>query len=393
VEEKLKAIPIPVQEYGMRQQAVQQEMARRDLDFLLITLPDNIHYLTGYQTEGLVAELFLGMRTSEKPFLVTRNVDMGNLLAEVDRSLISDMAFYTDDADSPDAITLLLDLTHKHQIGPARIGVEFGSLYLTVLQFRRLANALAPADLVDIGDMLDSMRWIKSARELDLHRTAGSCAVESMKAALAATRPGATDGDVAAAAIDGMIGAGGEWIANWPHIRTGNQSGLAHRTWQNMKIEHRQPTIIELCGVARRYHSPIYRTVIFDSTPEQRKVSAAVREANLAGKVCLKPSVTTGSVFAEVERVVRDYGCEELIACRNGYMVGIGFQPNWVQRGGLSFVRGGEAVLRPGMVFHFLTLLLKPNEFGIGESSTMAITETGAEDMTPGLEPGPFLYD
>lgn len=143
---------------------------------------------------------------------------------------------------------------------------------------------------------------------------------------------------------------------------------------------------------ARRYHSPFYRTVIFDPTPEQRKVGAAAREANLAGRAFLKPGITTGAVFAEIERVVRGHGCEDYLIVRNGYMVGIGFQPNWVQRGGTSFARGGEAVLQPGMVFHFLTLLLKPNVFGIGESSTMAITETGAEDMTPGLETGPYLH-
>jgi Xaa-Pro dipeptidase len=388
----MKTVPISVVEYASRQRLVKADMSRRGLDLLIVTLPDNIHYLTGYQTEGLAAELFMAVRVDGEPLLVTRSLDAGNLLAEVDQTLLSDTAFYTDDADSPTAVTVLSDLLRKHGVKPRRVGMETGSIYLTVVQHRALAEALTPAEMVDIDGMLDEMRWVKSTQELALHRAAGFAAAESMRAALEATKPGATDSEVASASLRGMIRGGGEWIANWPHVRTGRQSGLAHRTWQHLTIERGTPTVLELCGVVRRYHSPIYRTVIFDPTPEQRSVSAAVSEANRVGKAFLRPGITNGGVFAEVEKVINKYGHGDLFASRNGYMVGIGFQPNWIQRGGIGFVRRGDVVLQPGMVFHFLTLLLKQNEFGIGESSTMAITDRGAEDMTPGIEPGPFLY-
>src|SRR5580700_11536951 len=103
----MKAAPIPVEEYENRHESVQAEMARRDLDLVLVTLPDNIHYLTGYQTEGLVADLFLAVQANDKPLIVTRNIDMGNLLAEVDNTLVADIALYADDANSPDAIMVL----------------------------------------------------------------------------------------------------------------------------------------------------------------------------------------------------------------------------------------------------------------------------------------------
>src|SRR3954471_19876883 len=143
-----------------------------------------------------------------------------------------------------------------------------------------------------------------------------------MNAALGVVRPGVTDAEVARIALGAMIDCGGEWVANWPHIRTGRHSGLAHRTWQNAGVRRSQPTVLELCGVLGRYHSPLYRTVIFDATPEQRSIASAVRAALAAGRAALMPGATTGAIFANIERVVKEHGHGDLIASRNGYMVG-----------------------------------------------------------------------
>ena len=45
----------------------------------------------------------------------------------------------------------------------------------------------------------------------------------------------------------------------------------------------------------------------------------------------------------------------------------------------INIVPGNETVLEPGMVFHVCTVMQQPNVFGVGESSTVVITEDGIE--------------
>jgi ectoine hydrolase len=157
------------------------------------------------------------------------------------------------------------------------------------------------------------------------------------------------------------------------------------------RIELGQPTVIEIAGVVKRYHCPLYKTVIHDAPAGLRAVAEVVAEANEAGRRTLRPGVTNGEVFAAVDQVLHARGYAESGISRNGYMVGIAMQPNWVQRYGISIARGGNILLKPGMVFHFLTVLAKPNEYAVGESSTLALIDDGWTDLTPGVEAGPIL--
>lgn len=385
--------PIPLQDFIERQATVQAEMARQNIDLIILTSPDNVHYLTGYQTEGPLADVFLILLPSGRPFFVTRTIDLGNLFSDVDPKNVQDYQTHGDDEGSLDEIETLFALLAKHNVRPTKIGMDLTSLYLTVIQHNRIREKFDRSEIVEIGLWIDRVRWIKSENELKLHRAAGIAAVKSMQAAVARIKPGVGDGEVASAAIEGMVAGGGEWIANWPHIRTGHQSGLAHRTWRNVPVESGQPTILELCGVVRRYHTPFYRTVVFKPTALLRSVAETARDANQAGQAALRPGVTTGEVFSKIEAVIKERGHGPLQVGRNGYMVGIAFQPSWIQRGAFGFSRNGSYVLQQGMVFHFLTLLIKHNEYAIGESSTIAITANGMEDLTPGLKPGPILFD
>src|SRR6187551_5100 len=67
-------------EFRGRVERVQQEMAQRGVDLLLIHAPENIYYLTGYQTSGYFAYQVALLGPSGDPqllcrFLERRNVD------------------------------------------------------------------------------------------------------------------------------------------------------------------------------------------------------------------------------------------------------------------------------------------------------------------------------
>lgn len=382
--------PFTSEEYGRRIQRVRESMARQRLDLLVLNSPENIYYLTGYETQGIVAHQFLAVPVGRPLLFTTRHVDIGNLLAILEGNPISDYATYS---DTDDPIEVFVGFLRRHGVGRGRIGVEKGNWYLLVEHYERLKEILDQAELVDASRLVEEVRLEKSAAELEYHRQAGAISVKAMQAALKAIRPGATDTRVAAVTLSSLINAGSEWIANWPYVKVGRQSGRAHSTWRNRRIQRGEPISVELAGVVRRYHRPLYRTVIFSPSEEQRRLAETLRAANRAGIDSVRAGVTAGEIYEAVRSVVADRGFAEFLMSRTAYSVGIGFPPKWTQPLGVNIVPSSRTVLKSGMVFHFVPYLLRLNEFGMGQSSTIAVTDQGCEDFTLGIEPGPILVE
>ena len=68
-------------EYQSRLRAVRREMEGRGLDALVITTPENILYLTGYQTPGYYMYQCLLVMSTQDPVLLIRNGEVSNARA------------------------------------------------------------------------------------------------------------------------------------------------------------------------------------------------------------------------------------------------------------------------------------------------------------------------
>lgn len=382
--------PFSSTEYAARAAGVCERLAEAGLDGVLLAQPESICYLTGYETNGVAATVYLVVSGNGDLLFLTRRLDIGNLLPLLPVVGIKDYAVYDDDGDP---IAVLVDLLRRNGLSRARIGVEKASLYFPVAHYENLAQTLPSSSLVDSGPLVERLRLVKSAAEIECHRVAARFAVTGMTAAIAAARPGASDASVAAAALAALVDAGSSWMANWPYVRIGRNTGRGHATWQNAVLDLSMPLTVELAGVARRYHSPLYRTVVFHPTGEQRRLAEAVRAANRTGIAAMAPGGTAEEVYAAFRSAVLDAGLGDLLRHRNAYAVGIGFPPNWVQRPGLDIMSGNQARLEAGMVFHVPTYLCVANEYGMGQSATVLITDSGHEILTTGIVDGPLLYD
>jgi Xaa-Pro dipeptidase len=383
--------PFARPEYLERVRRIQEAMAEQSLDLLILTSPDNVYYASAYMTRAITAHQYLAIPADGAPLFTTRRRDIGNFYGIADLTPIGDHATYEDDDDAKPPLQVFLDLIRKHGLRTRRIGIEKKSLYLLVDHYEQLAAVFDQSVFVDASMLVENLRIIKSSTEIDCHRQAGRIVVAGVDAAIAASRPGATDSHVAAVTAAALIEAGSEWCATWPVIRFGPQSGRAHSSWQGVEITAGQPTTIETAGVTLRYHTPLYATVIHDASPEQRALAETVRLAAAAGIAEIRAGITAGAVYRAVEDVINDRGHADYLVGRLGYSVGTGFPPNWVQRLGIDVVRNSPKVLRAGMVFHMVTVLMRQNEFSIGHSSSVAVTEGGSEVLTVGAPSGPLL--
>jgi Xaa-Pro dipeptidase len=123
------------------------------------------------------------------------------------------------------------------------------------------------------------------------------------------------------------------------------------------------------------------RTVVFGTpTDEQRRVFDIVREAQARALAFAAPGRKCGEVDAVARKVVTDAGFGpdyKFFTHRLGH--GIGLEGHeWPY-----LVRGSEIVLRPGMTFSDEPGIYQYGKFGVRLEDIMAITERGAELLTP----------
>lgn len=71
----------PFEEYEQRLDALRQRMAYRRLDAVIITDPENLMYLTDYQTTGYSFFQCLVVPLEGEPFMITRAMEESNIHA------------------------------------------------------------------------------------------------------------------------------------------------------------------------------------------------------------------------------------------------------------------------------------------------------------------------
>ena len=180
-----KEYSFPVSEYRSRVSAAQKEMQQRGLDYLLVHTPENIFYLSGYQTPGYSAYQCLIVSPSGEPILILRNGEIGN--AKV-FSWLDNLETYfdgTDPAETTEAVMQKLDLS-----GRRRIGVELSSWFLTARVYLDLEKRLQDHEWVDASGTVEACRIIKSEREIGHIREAVRVAEAGMTAAIDAVEEG-----------------------------------------------------------------------------------------------------------------------------------------------------------------------------------------------------------
>lgn len=360
-------------EYAARLAAVRAEMARRDIDTLMLAGPENICYVSGYQTFGYHNYQLLVIPAEGMPFLILRFLE--SMLAHR-YAWVEDVVTW-DDTEDPVAVTVR-ELQRRGLDG-GRIGCEERSPFFLVATWRKLQAALP--HLVDGSGVADRVRAVKSPQELTYMREAARLSTLGVAAALAESRVGCTDNDVAAAAFDAMTRAGAEYLTRDPIITTGPRSGLPHSCYMRQTLADGDAVLIELSGVFNRYYAPVMRgAVVGTATDEVERMAALCIEVLEATMAAIRPGATS----AEVDRVGREMMTEagywDNYRKRAGYSVGLGFS-SWVEGGVASLKEDDPTVLQPGMCFHLPIALRRYGEAGLGFSETIVVTDTGCEAL------------
>ena len=372
-------------EYLARIRRVRESMVVRGLDLLLVTAPENMNYLTGYDGWSFYTHQMVILAVGDGlPIWIGRDIDVpcAELTTILPATHLHGYADHYVQSDSRHEMDFIVDFIASRGWGGSSIGVESDNYYFTAKCAERLRAGLSNARFDDATGLVNRVRLVKSPSELSLMREAGVIADMAMSAALEHIAPGRRQCDLAAHIAYRQIAGGPEIGGGVPGgvvMGTGERAIAPHLTWTEYAFEAGDATNIELGGCRRRYHAGLARSIVLGEPRESlRRLAASVIEAMHAALEAIAPGRTCAQVHEAWDWTIRRAGYSK--SSRIGYSIGLGYPPDWGEH--TASVRpGDETELQPGMTFHLIFGMWdKPDSFVISE--TVEVTETGHASLS-----------
>jgi Xaa-Pro aminopeptidase len=251
---------------------------------------------------------------------------------------------------------------------------------------RELGTRLPEHRLVEADDLAADLRLVKSEAELDLLRAAGEVGARAIDAAMEAAVPGATEAEVATAAISEIVRAGGALyglgLSSGPWAHTFSPSTPA--AYSRRRLKAGDMIRLDLYGSIDGYLFDFGRSRVVGRPPtqEQRHILDAVRDSVRAGTELLRPGETLGAVARRCEEelaassFVRRHGLPRtMMGGTWGHSLGLDWGAPWIES-------SSSTVVRSGMCFAIERRIEAPGLGGANYENDVIVTDAGPEIVT-----------
>jgi Xaa-Pro aminopeptidase len=298
---------------------------------------------------------------------------------------------------------VLYTIFKPEELGPENTNEKFNALQKTMtlspwdgrltreLQFvRQLRDKFPQIDVRDCATFVWNLRKIKSPAELEVMRQAGRIGVKAHNALIQSTRPGVSEQALAAVFEFVSKKEGARGLAYSTIIMSGKNHAYGHYHKYDRVLKAGDFLILDAGPDYENYHVDISTSFPASGTFSSRQ--RELYEAALAVRdVCqanYRPGVTLRQVGEKVDALIKEKGLERFaqqfrgIVRLGGYNHSIGMATHDVT----GTFGGPDEVLAPGFVFACdIQLFSLPEQIGIRIEDTIAITEGGYENLSPGV--------
>lgn len=364
--------------YRDRVAQTRASMREQNLDALVITLPDSLHWLTGYDTIGyLWAQALLIDLSDDEPVLHTRTTEQPGFR---ETCSLGDGVFY--DITKSNPVEVLSGTIRDRGLADKRIGIEMQAFTIVPAQWDALKQQLPEATFADANDLVPELRLVKTPQEIFYQRQAAQMADFALTRAVEAVQPGVSEVEIAGIAAQALGEAGSEFAAIPPMVVSGPRSALVHAMGSRRSIAQGDVVCVELGAAVHRYHAIVMRTVVVGPpTARVAEVAAQLMEAHLAAIEAAKPGVATHVPEDACLEVLDRYDLSRRRCHRLGYSLGVAYPPGWLEP--MMLVAGDPHTLAPGMSYSIEpNLTLQDEGFGIKLGETVLCTESGSESLS-----------
>lgn len=362
-------------EYRSRIAKTRNAMEAAGVDFVIISDPSNMAWLTGYDGWSFYVHQAVLLGLEGDPVWFGRGQDAQGALRTCfmhPDNIIGYPDHYVQSSERH-PMDYLAARIEERGAGALSIGVEMDNYWLSAASFAALRKGLPNARFQDVTALVNWQRAVKSDRELAYMRTAGKLVEKIHARILEKAEPGLRKCDLVAdiydagLRYDAELGAGGDYPAIVPLLPSGSDAAAPHLTWDDKPMKPGEGTFFEVAGAYRRYHCPLSRT-LFLGKPTQTFLDAekAVLEGMEAGLEAARAGNLCEDIALAFFAVLKKHGITK--DNRTGYPIGLSYPPDWGERT-MSLRIGDRSVLEENMTFHFMTgLWMEDWGFEITES-------------------------
>ena len=316
--------------------------AERDIDALLITPSPDYAYLLGYRAPAMERLTCLLVPATGFPALVVPRLEeplarheLGDLDAEIE-------VVAWDETDDP------FRLVQELLGGAMRVAVQDQMWARFAL---RLAAALDPAQLVEAGPTMSSLRRVKSPDEVDRLRQAGAAADRAMLAITAERLSGRSEAQLSSRVRELLLQAGHE-DAGFAIVASGPNAASPHHVPGKRIIAPGDAVVLDIGGTRAGYCSDTSRTAFVGAPPSEFvALYTVLREAQRAACEAVRPGVTGAQLDAVARDIITDAGYGDAFIHRTGHGIGLETheEPYIVSSNAEPLVEGNAFSVEPGI--------------------------------------------
>ncbi|MCL6601438.1 MAG: Xaa-Pro peptidase family protein [Paenibacillus sp.] len=347
--------------------SLDQGMAEKNLDALLVTDPKHVYYLTGFACNP--HERFLGLLLvrGEEPVLIVPALD-----AEAAQAASSVSTILThSDTDNP------YDLLSK-QLSSMKLGsLGIEKEHFSVARYELLTSAVAVDHISDIGPLLRTMRAKKTPEEVSRMKHAAELVEEVLRRGLEHVKTGVSEIELVAELeyLMKKVGASGPSFDTM--VLSGPNTALPHGVPGSRVIQPGDFIMFDLGVYAAGYASDITRTfAVEDADSKLVTIYNTVLAANEAGIAASISGATFGSVDRAAREVIDAAGFGPYFMHRVGHGLGMDTH-EYPSLHGLN-----EDIIEKGNVFTVEPGIYVPGLGGVRIEDDILVTEDGPQTLT-----------
>jgi Xaa-Pro aminopeptidase len=343
-----------------RVDALLAALAERELDALLVSNLVNVRWLTGFTGSNAAA-----------------------VVGPAQRRFVTDFRYLSQSAEQVDGEwerEIARDLLERAAAGlaqgPLRLG--FDDADLTVRQHAQLAGQVGEdVELVAAGGVLEELRAVKDAAEIDAIRAAARVADAAFEEVVGAGIVGRTERDVALDLEIAMRRRGAQAPSFAPIVAAGAHGALPHAEPRDVPIAAGTLVVIDWGAQLDGYASDCTRTVATgELDPRDRAVYDLVLRAQEAALAAVRPGPTGREVDAIARAIIDEAGHAEHFGHGLGHGVGLEVHegPRLSALGTDTLAAGNIVTVEPGVYV--------PDAVGVRIEDLVAITADGHEVLS-----------
>ncbi|GAG86925.1 unnamed protein product, partial [marine sediment metagenome] len=219
-------------------------------------------------------------------------------------------------------------------------------------RIKKLKEHYPICEFEDIVPHIDRLRLIKSPEEIEIIRRNGRISAEGVKQAMLASRPGAYEYEVEAAAMFVILRNGCRGFAYPSIVASGPNSCIWHYSASSRKMEDGDILLMDFGGELDYMCMDISRTWPINGkfTPEQREsytIALAVQKACIEA---YRPGVTSADVQKHVAEVMKKKGLDPR-GLKGGIGHYVGMSTHDVGPRGIPLEEGMVFAIEPGLYY------------------------------------------